>query len=326
MLFVELSPDIQPEEALCGLTPFLDLPVARFAFSLAFQNKDRLPDYPSLGLRGLLGRNLHKLVCPFSNRPGNRCKACLLKSSCPYYMLYEQQSTLDGRFEATRGYIIYVAPFPKSCRVTMELTLFGYCSTLLPAIYAALELGGKTGLGLVASKKAPFTITGISQMTPTGLRSIEFKEIAEALSPFSLRRWLEHDGGHEGRTIAHLVTPLRLTKKYENTINWPLFYGNLARRLEGLHQFYNNGEVLGKERWQALKKKFDSWPDPPSRLRWTPLERFSGRQRQKVPLSGFTGEVEIRQMAKEQQAWWRVAALIHAGRSIVMGMGRVEIR
>ncbi len=314
------------EERSAGFIPLLDLPMARYVFSLAFHDKVRLPDYPSLSLRGLLGRSLHRLVCPLPKSPESSCKVCFLQGSCPYYRVFEQQSTISGRSEATKGYVVYVAPFPAGRYLSLELTLFGRVSTFFPVLYAALEQSGKTGIGRETKRKKTFHICGAFRMTPDGPISLKTTAMYnEPAAPFSLRQWLSRSEKGD-ITFARFTTPVNLAKKAERNPDWRLFYGNLVRRLEGLDLAHGSGEGLGKDKWLELKLEFAAWPDPVSRLNWTPLERYSGRQGQKHPLGGFTGDIDLRDLSVRQKAWWQVAGLIHVGRGAVMGMGRVEVR
>jgi hypothetical protein len=312
------------QEQESDLPPFLDLQMARYRFTLAFSGKDRLPDYPSLGLRGLLGRSLQKLVCPLPGNPENKCKQCSINAHCPYYCLYEQQTNIGGRTEAPKGYIIYVHPFPEKQELTLELTLFGHCSMFFPALYAALEKGGESGIGHEAPRNKTFHVIAVSRQTPDGQELLTSTPTnVEKSESFPLKNWLRQQ--EQSSLTAILRTPLRLTKQREQRMNWSLLYTNLARRLEGLHMVYGNGEGFGKEKWQITVLDFSSWPIPQAKLQWTELERYSGRQHQAIPLGGFTGAVDLYGLSARQRYWWQVASLIHVGRGAVMGLGRVDI-
>jgi hypothetical protein len=306
------------------LPPFLDLQMARYCFTLAFSGKEQLPAYPALGMRGLLGRALQKLVCPFPGNPENKCKQCLINAHCPYYCLYEQQTNIGGRIEAPKGYIVYTTPFPKGQELNLELTLFGCCTTFFSVLLSALNKSGEIGLGLEDTRKKTFQVIAVYRQTPDGKELLMSNQTAiDQPEAFLLKQWLGQR--EQVGSIACLKTPLRLTKQREKSLNWSLLYTNLARRLEGLNMVYGNGESFGKEKWQEIVKDFSGWPIPQAKLHWTELERYSGRQRQTIPLGGFIGEVDLQGVSTQQRAWWQVASLIHVGRSAVMGLGRIEI-
>ncbi|PIE72258.1 MAG: hypothetical protein CSA20_08720 [Deltaproteobacteria bacterium] len=298
------------------------LRLARYSFYLAIRGGSRLSAYPSLGLRGLIGHQLQKEICPLPARQRAGCGKCFIREQCPYYTLYEKQSLIQGRTNAPKGYLFYAAPFQKGTKIEVELVLMGRSNELFPAICQALETAGATGLGLRSENRLPYSVERIEHHFPGG--KVPF-EAAANISPqaYSLDQWLEHK---EPAAKARFITPVRLTKKRETSFDWSLFKTNLARRLENLNMVYGSGHGFGRNNWLQLYKSMQQWPKPSARLRWVELQRHSNRQNRKIPLGGFTGEVDLTDTGPEQQRWWQLASLLHVGRGTVMGLGRVELQ
>jgi hypothetical protein len=108
-------------------------------------------------------------------------------------------------------------------------------------------------------------------------------------------------------------------------MDWPFYFESLARRLEALHCLFHEGQPMGKEAWLALKEGFRFNGAIRDDLHWRDLSRFSGRQKQKIFMGGLVGEAVMDKPSRAATAWWRVAELVHVGKGVVMGLGKVEI-
>lgn len=300
---------------------FGDLTIGKHQFTLLFQQDAELPDFPSIGLRGLMGWSLQETVCPFQNQK-YKCGKCMVNSDCPYFCLYEQKTKKSGFAEAPKGYMLYSAPKPTGTQITLELTLFGKCNQFLPAVSSALFASGTKGL---SGRNNQFIITAWSEITPSGTNELPISTSGHKSihGPFPLSDWLNN----EIHTALKLTTPIRLRKKGRNLkkMDWQFFYSSLARRLEGLNQLYGNGCGFGRDPWLAVHKEFKTWSQPIGKTKWLDLNRYSSRQKKKVPLGGLTGHVTIPQPSNTQDQWLQIASLINVGKGAVMGLGRVKL-
>ena len=150
--------------------------------------------------------------------------------------------------------------------------------------------------------------------------------------PVRLGDGLDPESDQNNRLHMQLQTPLRLRRqgKYLNRFD-PVFYLEaLARRLEGLNCLFENGEPLGREKWEALRSCFqahfaDQAPSWRAELRWRDFARYSNRQKRKVPMGGLIGNVHFFQAPDWLGPWLRAAELVHVGKGSVMGLGKVRI-
>ncbi len=306
---------------------FGDLPLMRLEFEIKTDPDAEAgpPPFTGSAWRGLVGRRVQKLVCPFQRRPD--CRACLIKGNCPYALLMEEENALPGLSDAPRGYVLSPSARSAKGRSRLSVTLFGACARFAPVVVMAVLQGRRVGLGKGRHK---YEVAALNERRPDGSR-VRHPLVPEGhvspQGPDPLARWLEEGGDPPERLRVRLATPVRLRKKgrYLDRMDWAFFFGSLARRLEALNCLFSEGQPLGREGWFALKERFRTAGDIRERLGWRDLARYSGRQRQKVPMGGLVGEVTVERPGRVDLAWWRAAELVHVGKGVVMGLGRVEI-
>lgn len=262
--------------------------------------------------RGLLGWQLQDLSCPYPKHPP--CRSCIIKEQCPAFSIIEGKSRLPGLADSPRGYILY----PEKISVggasyRLRLTLLGDTTRFYPLIRKALANGQKAGLG---RGRARYVLHPESDQKPEGFSLFSMGEILEKTQP-----------GLTDMEV-HIVTPLRLRKKqkYLDTADWPFLLESAARRLEALSILYGEGKPLGKVTWQALASLFSSAPAPESQgISWREYQRYSNRQKKKVPMGGIVGKAVFAGAPGWFIKWLQAACLVHAGKGAAMGLGRIEI-
>lgn len=283
--------------------------------------KTQLPSYLGSTWRGVIGQSLQRLVCPFIHSP--RCPECSIKNHCPYFQLFEQNSSVPGFSSVPRGYIL----FPKKIKnkeLCLEVTLFGSASRFLPALCRAILRAQKSGLG---ANRIQFSITRWAEILPEGgINPLSFDlDYLEIKGPFPLSIWLESMSSPKQRQEIVFVTPMRLRQrgKYLSRMDWSFFFSTLARRLEMLNIFFNGHEPIGQDSWLQLKETFSQAHVVRDELHWKDLQRYSNRQRRKVPLGGLVGKVVVENISSWWWRWWQVAALVHVGKGANMGLGKI---
>lgn len=304
---------------------FGDLPLMRVTFHVRVDADASLPPFTGSAWRGLLGRQVQRLVCPFRKRPA--CRDCLIKGHCPYALLIEEENALPGLSEAPRGYVLSPADGGAAGEIDLTLTLFGACARFLPVVAMAVMEGRRVGLG---RDRTCYEVAGMTEHLPRGEAAslaLAPDQHVSASGPFPLRQWLDGRVRPSERIRLRFATPVRLRKKgrYLDRMDWPFYFESLARRLEALHCLFHEGQPMGKARWLEMKEGFRFDGNIRGDLHWRDLSRFSGRQRQKIPMGGLVGEAVMDKPSRVETAWWRAAELVHVGKGVVMGLGRVEI-
>lgn len=309
------------------LTPsilFGGLPILKINFTVRIKNRSSLPYYLGSAWRGLIGWELRRLICPFTELP--LCQPCQIKGNCPYFMLFEKGASRPDIKDAPRGYILYPPPTTNNGQDELEITLVGECTKLLPVVVAAIQEGKSVGLG--ANRNA-YTINGLSEKLPDGRRqelSLNTEAIADVAGPFPLEDWILKASKTTASQVFFL-TPVRLRKqgKYIEKMVWPFYFTTIASRLEALNCLFHTGTPLGRETFLKLQTLFEPTSQISDDLQWVDYTRFSNRQHRKVMMGGLIGSACCDTPPNGLDAWWQAAALLHVGKGASMGLGRVVL-
>ncbi|MCP4352568.1 MAG: CRISPR system precrRNA processing endoribonuclease RAMP protein Cas6 [Desulfobacterales bacterium] len=307
---------------LSPITLFGNLPLLKLRFLIQVPRYAELPKYTGSAWRGIIGRELQRLVCPFDTRPV--CKTCTVKEHCPYFLLIEKQTELSGLSEAPRGYVFY-PPIPKDNSIReLYVTLTGSYSKFLPVVAKALLKGRSSGIG---RERYPYEVVSCEEALPDGSFNEISLEANMAEGPYPLREWLTGLPEPPEELSVRLITPVRLRRhgKYLDIMDWPFYFSTLARRLEALNKLFHEGELFGKDLWLSLQEHFGASEKIKSYLRWWDLARYSGRQKRKVPLGGLVGKAVVKNPCSLDMEWWKTAELLHVGKGAAMGLGKIEI-
>jgi len=305
---------------------FGDFPLSRTRFSVRFSRHARVSRFTGSAWRGLIGWELAKLVCPFDRRP--KCAECTIRDHCPHFLLFEQRPQRHAHLGSPRGFALKPSEPDPEGGAELELTLFGSCTRLLPVLTLSLFNGAKTGLG---ANRDRYEIVEIAEMLPGGERRVLPTAPAAAdgsSGPRPLGEWLRAAPAGNGNLRARLLTPVRTRKDghYMGEMDWPGFFGALARRLQALHCQYGAGEPMERAEWLAARDRFAAESETiEADLRWLDLSRYSNRQKTKMQIGGLIGDVRIPGPSDWMRDWWRAAELVHVGKGAAMGLGVVAV-
>ncbi len=304
-----------------GIELFGSLPVLKLGIIIQCNELNSLPSYLGSTFRGLIGSSLQSLICPFWPKP--TCKKCTISLQCPYFELFEKQSSLSGLKTVPRGYIFF--PQKINGKISLEITLFGSATRFVPALLKALFKSQEYGLG---AKRIPFNVVYVGEiLTNNGLNPLDQNlDYLSLMGPFPLYLWLKNTPLIREKEIL-FPTPVRLRKHgdYLRSMDWPFFFLTLARRLESLNIFFNGASSIGKDIWQRLKQEFADIEIKEEEFRWYNLKRYSNRQKRKVPLGGLKGKVVVQNISSWWWTWWQMAEIVHVGKGANMGLGKVKI-
>ncbi len=324
---------VRPDTPAPELTPsslFGDLRILKVRLRVLLESPVRASTFLGSAWRGLAGTELKQLCCPTEGK--RACRPCRAQDRCPYFQLFETNSALPGLSEVPRGYILFPPPSDGSARQDLHLTLLGRCTRYFPAMAAALLRGQKTGLG---ADRLRYRILCIEEILPEDAPApipLTSSALAQPRAGRTLREWLAgacgNGGNGGGAPSVRLVTPVRLRRQgtYLATMDWPFFFESLARRIEAIARVHAAGAPLGRELWTRLVEHLGTANGIRARLRWHDYHRYSNRQKNKVPMGGLVGEVDLGAApAAWILEWWKAASLLHVGKGACMGLGRVEI-
>lgn len=309
-------------------------------FRVRLCSEDSFPPDLYLGstLRGALGWQMQRLVCPFEGR--KKCENCLVQGDCPYHELYQKKTPMPGILDSPRGYVYYLPPGSKTGLIELEITLFGSCSRFAPVLFEALLRAAKSGL---TRRRVPVEVERIHQVLPDGKKEIYgWKQLSPQVEDaLSLTSWFDCSPWTSEPELA-IKTPLRLRKngRYLDYLDLDFFLQNTLRRMEALGSVFGQGKPVGKDNWARLKKEVlpeevrqcssseelgGSGLSYHARTEWDDYKRYSNTQRKKVPMGGITGEVQVKGADRHVFSLLKAAELMHVGKGAAMGLGRVEV-
>jgi hypothetical protein len=317
--------------------PFIRLPAAfcysRYRVTLIPGERTDLPAFLGSTLRGAFGAAFRRLCC---TQGRDVCGDCLLWRACPYAVVFESRAQaadgqLRGGEEAPRPFVLeppiegHPGPYRPGESLRFNLVLVGQAAAYLPYFVKSFEDMGRTGLGW---NRRPFVLSEVRGILPgVGEPVLLYERRGGRLREADLRVF----PGAAPATMAtrtvrvRYVTPARI-KVAGELLSDPSFQ-DLARAL--MRRVSLLSHAYCGERWdldfRAEIDRASSVATRKSSVRWVPLERFSNRQRVKIPISGIVGE---QWFAGEDVPHFRPlldAGAVHVGKGAVAGLGEIEV-
>lgn len=308
--------------------------VARYRFELEALDDLRMPAYQGSTFRGGLGHALKRLVC---GAPDSRdCAPCARRGDCPYGYLFAASAPPDtpglhGLHEIPPPFVIEApAGEPRRYRpgerLGFELVLIGRAIGYLPYFLMSFEELGRAGVGRPAGR---YALRGVYACPPWGAEQQIFDgaEVRPAADPGA--SWPELAARAEllpgDRLTLRFLTPTRLKyqRGYVERPEFHMLLRALLRRLSALALFHCGERWPGDPR--ALIAAAEQVRIADARLGWADWERFSGRQRRRIQLGGFAGEISYAGDLAPFREYLALGALVHVGKAAVFGHGRYVI-
>ena len=300
-----------------------------------------LPPYKGSTLRGGFGGAFQKLVC---SQRDKTCKVCLLHGNCPYAYVFETAPHLGA--EALRNYENVPRPFvlePPLEKKTVyapgeslrfNLLLFGKAVDYLAYFILVFRELGETGIGKGRKKYGLKEVAAVSPVD--GRREVIFHgaELLVRNVDLSFKgadiagmyRFMEEFGsGEQGRVTVGYQTMTRIKYKdsFAGRIEFHMLVRNLLRRLSSLAYFHHGWELeLDFVRLIELAGGVRIVED---NTRWVDWERFSSRQDAKINMGGVVGQVVYEGDLEKFKPLLKLAELVHVGKGVVFGMGKVVV-
>jgi hypothetical protein len=267
------------------------------------------------------------VACPFGRED---CIGCSIGRQCAYAYLFETPVFTDAEImrkyrEAPHPFIF--EPPPAKASVTqgeetyLGLVLVGRAVELIPYIYLALEALGRTGLG---RDRVPFRLERIA--VAEGPIVWEWDRGRRFYPPDLC--WLSLLPGESRRSVftIDLVSPTRIVVQGQLSRR-PEFLDivkTLARRVFLLRYFHCGGctEPLAQQFLQSAQQARTI----KASYRWEDWERFSGRQKRRVPIGGVVGRIVVEGDFGVLEPLLRAGEFVHVGKNTTFGLGRFTVQ
>lgn len=310
---------------------------ARVRLSLRATTPITLPAHSGSTLRGGFGAALKASVCTVAS---GDCSRCLLRTQCAYSYLFETpievgSTRLASAAHAPHPFVIDPVGAPvlryqtgESFRI--DFTLFGDGAiNRLPYVVHAMEsLGQTTGLGKRSSEGQPgqFVLIAVSQLCERGVAIPLFDDCGRTLAaprPETLCDLIDPEFSPSRTARVTFSTPTRLMFDGApvTTPEFHVLVRNLLRRASNLAFFHSRAELMLP--FRELIDLARQVVLTESTTAWATWERYSRRQRRRLPMAGLVGEATY---TGDFRALWPLLCLgelTHVGKHVAFGMGRL---
>jgi len=311
------------------------LKLTKFKFVIRATQPLWLPAYKGSTFRGAFGVTFKRIVCV--TQP-DTCETCQIKDQCVYYSVFESPNpgTLPELESPKVPHPFVLEPpleqqeqFPPGSTLTFNLILVGNAIHYLPYFIYTFDSLGKTG--------------GIGKGRREGQGRFQLLEVCD---DFDAARQIYNGqtqmmtGDFKVLTAAGLTAQLpdrpmsRLTLQFETptrikhqgkyvllnnsiSLNFQLLIENLYRRLFCLAFFH--GEPANEH---FAMPHAAGVTVAQNRLKWQDWERYSHRQRTRMKLGGFVGNITY---TGELAPWLpliKAGEVLHVGKATAFGLGK----
>jgi len=313
-----------------------DFRLNRYRFDLEAVDPLHLPAYPGRTFRGGFGHALKKMVCAEDDR--RACTPCRRGNTCPYGYIFEPTLPADSlvfrsMHEITPPFVIDTSQvrqqfYQPGAHLAFEVVLVGRADAYLPYFLLAFQELGRMGLGSPPGRYVLQRISAVHPWQPDeelvydgvdlrvgagnlGVRGPDIVARAELLSTHQV--------------ILHFLTPTRI-KHRQQFVTVPAFHvlvRALLRRISTLAAVYCG--AVWETNVHSLIAAAEAVAIREQALDWSVQGRFSGRQQQRLDLSGLVGSITYAGNLEPFRSLLMLGALVHVGKAAVLGNGKYRV-
>jgi hypothetical protein len=291
----------------------------------------RLPAFAGSLVRGTLGRALRHLAC-VTRAP--TCEGCAVARSCQYRRLFDplppEAHALQQFSAISPPFVLQLAHWREGVvqpgqLLRIGLTLIGAARDALPLMLLALQRALEEGW---LQERVALELKRVIAEGPDGAlvvldgpggRLREHGDSAELMVPPGAERV-------ETSMTVELLTPARLTQQGKpataGTLTARSWLMTLLRRVALLADFHGDGLEID---FGALAPLLAETRIEDPQLRWQEWTRYSGRQRQEMPMGGLVGRMTLTGPIGALLPLIDAAAPLHVGKHAAFGMGAYRV-
>jgi CRISPR-associated endoribonuclease Cas6 len=307
------------------------IPYLRLRFLLRAEGSAHLPEFKGSLLRGAFGHALRRLVCAMG--PEQPCPTCTLRHACVHTRLFETliggepPPFLRGLPTSPRPYVFEPREdrreFAAGDPLEFDLLLLGQAMDLQAFAVLAVERMATAGLG---ASRHPFQLASVRYLGPDGSWAVGQEAGGRPWQGAGEPCFPTVDPAGARRATLRFLTPTRI-KVRNHLVDRPelreLVFRAVRRCLELAH-FHLPGADLD---WniRPLLEHARTVRTVASQLTWRDWERYSNRQKTRMTLGGFVGEMQIEGDLGPLLPALRSAEVVHLGKGATFGLGKLEV-
>lgn len=290
----------------------------RLEFLIQFDKPVVFTNHPVFLFRSLLGKELFRLICPFSRKV---CDTCTLRFKCAYSYIFESPVTKDnpvlyGRNFASHPFVMSsdVAENQSTQNLTLTMLLIGNAVDYIPIIFWSLVRAGKQG---IFKTRVPFQI---QSLLINGQQAFKNEKL---MLPKNQLYWEleESELQKKGQIFLEFLTPVRFKKdgRYLINLSFEDVVQAALRRLEILSATY------GEEEFRKIKFPPFELEHENGQMVWKDYYRWSARQKQQMRMGGSLGLLTARgTFSQTCLSLLEGAQLFHVGKNTSFGLGKIK--
>jgi hypothetical protein len=309
--------------------------LAQYRLTLEALDPLHLPPFKGSALRGGFGYTFKRLVC-FQSKPcGKRCE---LGNACPYGYIFETAppegtEVLSKNAYVPRPFVIEPPDDPRTLipsgeRLSFGLTLVGRGINYLPYFIAVFRELGRAGLGRSRGKYRLLAMDAVSPLD--GATAPVYRSQDDTIRTANLAVSGDAITTHAttlpaDRLHLRFLTPTRLIYR-KKPVQDPPFHVLVRRLLDRVSSlsYFHCGQ-----RWETdfkgLIEQAKAVRLAECDTRWENVERYSGRQKARLSLGGFVGDVVYEGDVAPFRSLLLLGSLVHVGKGTVFGNGKYGV-
>lgn len=305
---------------------------AEFCVTIEAIDPILLQEFKGSAIRGSLGHSLRGFACATRK---DDCGSCLLAHQCIYAYCFQTIVPKDDPFLRNKNGVAhpYIIRPPRDRRrvyypgdeLVFELVLIGRAIDCLSYFIQAFLMMGERGLGRGKGRFVLKKIEGQSLASRCLLYQNGDERVRSSAEPVTCQDLLQRHGKAPNSCTLRFVSRLELREKGRTAdLTFGTLFRNLLRRITALAYLYNDIDCASID-FGGLSHSADNIRTIKSDFSWEHAERFSNRQKQRMPFSGRSGEITF---AGKLEPFWPFIVLgerVHAGKKTTFGFGKYII-
>lgn len=308
------------------------LQYGKYKFSCELNSDAILPVYKGSTFRGVFGLALKKVVCALKQQ---ECSECLLKKRCLYTRVFETPLAVEPPPELRMS----VPPHPfvieppltdkmeysKGDFFDCTLLLMGPVNQSMPYFIYAFEQIGRIGIGRkINGRRGRFTLKTVSSNGDIIYTARDEKLKLDKEADFLSIPEKPNDSEKIFQVKVTLNTPLRLksNNRIKSDLPFHVLAGAILRRLSSLFTCYAGGEP--DLDYKGLINRAKKIKKVDNNLAWHAWERYSNRQKQRMPLGGMMGTITYQGQLDEYIPLLKFCSKVHIGKNTSFGLGKIN--
>jgi CRISPR-associated endoribonuclease Cas6 len=307
-----------------------------YRFDIQAVDELRLPVYKGSTLRGGFGYAFKKMVCVNDN--WRACTPCQLGNACPYGYIFEtsppEDSAALSNLQDVPVPFVVEPPLEEETdyapgdRLGFNVVLVGRARNYLPYFILAFEELGRSGIG---HPRGQYVLQRISAIHPWHSTSeLIYDGVEVRVGGRDLRVTLSDVAQRAAalpanRLTLRFTTPVRMKYRgrYVRRPEFHVLVRNLLRRISSL-AYFHCGELWETD-FRGIIQAAEQIKTVETEIEWVSWDRYSGRQKQRIDMSGFTGAATYRGELAPFRQLVVLGELTHVGKATVFGYGQYEV-